>query len=236
MATSEPTRWSILAQGAKTFPLGGAGLSAQLQLATEGPTSAIVARVEQLGAVPVRQRLRESMASHERLQLYGRLKAEADGLSREINGLSATLARTLAERAETLALAVPGFSRRVVEIDQQAGELQNRIAQARKAEAAIGTAIDRARHEAMDALRAEAATVHADAYRGLLHRRESVVQQLPDTVGPLLSELAAVEKAILTAASGSLAGDLVALLDDVTAAVEEAAAVAATTEGATNAN
>jgi len=223
MQTSVPTQWTIPLGPPcqlRTGLLGGNRYIAELCIGTDGPITEIDARIHALGANDALQRLRERMTGDVKIARYQRLRAEAVGIDQQSHGLQATVGRLYAERAEVIALAAPGFASKVAALDKQAASVEERIAQAKVEADAIRSEVSRAREDALRAMQRPAGDVQTQIAAELKVHRETVVEQVRLALSPLLTELSAIERAVLAAAGGSLVGDLGRLLEELAAAAK----------------
>ena len=216
-----PTRWVIPPGQIRTGLLGGNRYSAQMHLGTDGPLTEIADRIDAIGTADAKQRLRERMAGHERISRYARLRAEATALEREERTLALILTRVRAEHAEALAVAAPGFAKTVVALEKQATDMNGRLAAVQQQLAAITSTVETARQDAIRVMQTAAGDVRAGIYAELRVLRDLTIEQIARILSPLLTELAVQAAALVTAASGSLVGDVAGVLEELAAAAAD---------------
>jgi hypothetical protein len=212
---------------------GGLSLGTTLRFRARGPLTEIQQTANAIGREAARDKLRSRLAADDypKLERYRRVQAEAATLDLEARRLDATLDRLRASRAEVIILATPGFSARVMEWDGQIAGMETRAAQARLAADAIAAVVADARAEALALVMVIAEQLHREQYSSLRRRREQILAELPSLIGKQLSELGAIDRALLQGSTFSLAGNPSAALDALTtAAPPPEAAPAASSE------
>jgi hypothetical protein len=196
--------------------VGGGRLATSLLFRTSGPADEIAVRAKAIRSA-VQEKLRAGVdVKDPKIAHFLKLQTEAAAVSLEARRVAAKLATLRASREETLLEGAPGFSGQVVSLDAQIGDLQAKADQSAAALAAIAEATATARDEALRTITTIASNIHAKEHSGLRRRREELVAGLPAKIGVTLSELASIDRALLSAPP--LHSDLSAMLHELAAA------------------
>ena len=102
-------------------------------------------------------------------------------------------------------------------MDALIAPLQAQAAASASASTAIAETVASARREALAVIAAVDATIHNKEFSGLRRQKEKLQAALPALLGPILTEMAVVDRAGQVALAPSLPGALEAMLDELAA-------------------
>jgi hypothetical protein len=216
-----PAGWFIMQTptSARVTSVGPDTLTAEIHLRSHGLNAGIAAAGRALGRTDIQQKVRLALdAADPAVARYLKLAAEAKRVDLETRRACARLATARSRREEVLLEAAPKFATEVVALDAEIAGLQSRADASASASAAISSSVAEARADALRIFIAADAKVHAQAFRGLRQHRDELVAEISAVVGPILTALAGVDRAISQAMAPSSAPALEQMLDSLVAA------------------